>query len=265
MGEAAYPALIPNADLDIHEHEHWAGLWNERICASIEADFSRRQRDWQSIEYARRPEPSYGVEYLYKYRAFDEAHPERTGALLADAKLWSASLHSLNDPMEGSFKNPDDALEAHAAFSFVYMMRSQWCGCISFSVDPVSQLMWGHYASDHSGFCLKYDRRDCYLLSSDFCQPVMYRKDLPKVAANKLTQLLPLVNLVFWTKSEAWEYEHEWRLRYPRTDAYTHSGLLKPSGVIFGLKTKPAVKDFIRQRAPNLQMGQVVTTGRDYS
>lgn len=264
MERPIYPSLIPQEKLDVREHEHWAGLWNEKLCTSIEEKLSQVQREWSATPAASRKPQMPEAQDLYKYRAFDDKHPERTRAILADHKLWSSGLRSLNDPMEAGFIPPSDNLEATSAFSFVYLMRSQWSGCISFSRDPISTLMWAHYAGDHTGFCIKYRRDDSYLLSTDACQPVLYRRSAPKLSLDDDAPLQQLVNLVFWTKAEAWEHEQEWRLRYPRTEAYTRAGLLKPHGVIFGLKTPPEVKQFLRTCAPELSYGDVKSTDDGY-
>lgn len=69
---------------------------------------------------------------------------------------------------------------------------------------------------------------------------------------------------MFWTKSEAWEYEREWRLRYPRIDAYTRAGLIKPHAVIFGLKCAPEVRKFIKDCSPGLRYGEIDASSHDY-
>ena len=68
------------------------------------------------------------------------------------------------------------------------------------------------------------------------------------------------VHHVFWSKSDAWEYEREWRLMYPRANALVAPGLLVPSGVIFGLRTPDGTKALVRKWAPNIRFGQIVTT-----
>ncbi len=259
-----YPSLIPQADLDAREHQHWAGLWNEDLCARIEQGMVAGQHAWAGKDKDDISLSFPAVQSLYKYRTFDPDHPDRTRDLFAGQKLWSASLPSINDPMEGAFRSPADAMDAHAAFAFVYMMRSPWCGCISFSFDPVSSTMWSHYAGDHRGFVIKYNRLESMLLCSPACAPVMYRAVLPDISMEDPGKLQHLVDTVFWTKSQTWEHEREWRLRYPRIDAYTHPGLIPPAGVIFGLKTPPDVRAFIRASAPDLQFGEVTLSGHDY-
>jgi hypothetical protein len=72
------------------------------------------------------------------------------------------------------------------------------------------------------------------------------------------------IDILFWTKSEAWEYEAEWRLRYPRASAYTAPNSLKPHGVIFGLRTSDNTKKLIRNWADNVRFGQIVPSSEPY-
>lgn len=259
-----FPSLISQEDLDESEHEHWAGLWNERVALSLEEDFTRKQLIWASTPASVRTRSLEGIDYLYKYKSFDEQHPDRTKAILSEGKLWVPSLHSLNDPLEGGFLRPKDALDAKAALAFAYLMRSPWSGCISFSLHPVSKLMWSHYSDDHRGFCIEYRRQDSFLLASEECRPVLYRSSLPEVELGDPRKTSPLADLLFWTKSEVWEYEHEWRLRYPRIDSYTRAGLLKPHAVIFGVNCPRKVKKFIRDCVPDLRYGEIRASSRGY-
>jgi hypothetical protein len=82
--------------------------------------------------------PFSPIEYLYKYKSFDEAHPERTFEPMIDKKLWTASIASFNDPMEGAFFFKD----AGAAAAATMFLNSGYCGCICFSSDPAQPLMW---------------------------------------------------------------------------------------------------------------------------
>lgn len=80
-----------------------------------------------------------------------------------------------------------------------------------FSETPYSNLMWGHYADKHSGFCLEYDvaqlPKELSLL-----MPVIYTKT-PYDASLILDlddPFAPLCPSLF--KSDDWSYEREWRI-----------------------------------------------------
>lgn len=92
--------------------------------------------------------------------------------------------------------------------------------CLSSKPDDI--LMWSHYGSGHSGFCLKFE-------------------------ATANTPIDEQVNLVFLTKFLGWSYEEEWRI----IDNATGPGLKEyPSelltGVIFGIKMPRENKNKIR-------------------
>ena len=124
--------------------------------------------------------------------------------------------------------------------------------------------MWSHYSDEHRGFCIEYRRQDSFLLASEDCRPVLYRSYIPEVELGDPKKMGPLADLLFWTKSEAWEYEHEWRLRYPRIDSYTRAGLLKPHAVIFGLHCPAEIRKSIRDSAPDLWYGEIEISSRGY-
>ncbi len=89
----------------------------------------------------------------------------------------------------------------------------------SFSESEKSTLMWSHYASYHTGFCIEYDftTLDPESLVTRFLYPVFYSDllhdhsdfitgiDINK--ANPLSIVLPVI-----TKASDWAYEKEWRL-----------------------------------------------------
>lgn len=89
----------------------------------------------------------------------------------------------------------------------------------SFTTNPTSLLMWGHYAEQHRGFCIKYGltgfdgRTDLRLR---LLYPVIYSEDLVNVTEMLLTaredfNVLAPQRAVL-TKSKEWNYESEWRL-----------------------------------------------------
>ena len=243
---ALYPALTDTV---------LTSIWTEQSCQQIERGYLAESR--LPVQASPESPDSRDALPLYKYRTIDPHHPEWTEEILRESKLWSPSLRDLNDPLEAAVAF-GGAVDEWAVPSLTMLFQSQWCGCICFTYDPVCVQMWAHYANSHSGFVVKYERADNWLLRSGQCQPMKYRRRLAALEAQELA-----VNAL-WTKSEAWEYEKEVRLQYPRTGAYTAAGLLKPSGIIFGLRTSDADKDFLRSVSPNLRHGQIVFAGSPY-
>jgi hypothetical protein len=249
MEEPIYPSITPTNIESV--------LWNERIYEDFVKDFRRREEEWSAGRSQRSSGPQLDLSYVYKYRAIDPEHPELSEEIFGDQKVWSPSLESLNDPLEAAFVFGKAVPDPVVADAVKMMMKSNWYGCICFSRDPVCVQMWAHYASSHSGYCVEYYRPDSFLLSA-FCRPVLYRRNMPELTdKNDIDRL-------FWTKSEIWEYEAEWRLRYPRANAHTAPGLLRPHGVVFGLRTPDSVKKLIRKCAGNIRFGQIVPAREPY-
>ncbi|MEZ9174635.1 DUF2971 domain-containing protein [Vibrio kanaloae] len=96
----------------------------------------------------------------------------------------------------------------------------------SLSEDWDQILLWSHYADNHSGVCLGYERSEGSLLSSNMCRPVRYRKrylrydhsDYLNFLERNSTNSGPwqdgfnIITNALFTKSEDWFYEKEWRL-----------------------------------------------------
>ena len=91
----------------------------------------------------------------------------------------------------------------------------------SLAADNKNRLMWAHYATDHTGFCIEYDYKKASMLNLP--APVIYSTNRIKVPwavmqnnstenIRKATQCYMKALLV---KDEAWAYEQEWRIIIP--------------------------------------------------
>ena len=231
-------------------------IWTEKVCQQIERGYLE-ENSKPVKRLVQSPDLRDSIP-LYKYRSVDQSHPERTEEIINDAKLWSPSIRELNDPLEAAVVFGEGQVDEWTVPALSMLFQSQWCGCICFTYDPICVQMWAHYASNHAGFVLKYERLDNWLLRTQYCQPVKYRRQIMVMEAHDLA-----INAL-WTKSEAWEYEKEVRLQYPRTGAYTAASLLKPCGIVFGLRTSEADKDFLRSVSRHLRHGQIVFGSNPY-
>lgn len=89
--------------------------------------------------------------------------------------------------------------------------------------------MWSHYASSHTGFCIKYNLNFDTVLNEELIKfglfPVLYSSRVPKLTLKDYKLLNCNSNLLDWppsvikkmfkmllTKSRFWSYEKEWRL-----------------------------------------------------
>lgn len=148
-------------------------------------------------------------------------------------------------------------------------MNEFWLAC--FSENKKSELMWGHYADGHKGFLIEYNSKDLLtclrwrestgrILNafSRFCSiyPVIYTEskyNISSVFFDSIRQkvcdymnlgghmpaadaLLPLKTLCL--KSQAWEYEKEWRMFYETSFDSSDFGVVantKPKAVYLGI------------------------------
>jgi hypothetical protein len=241
-------------------------VWTEAIYNNIADRLLQQQRHWLAMERTQNQLAQFPiVENLYKYKAPDPPHPERIEKFFKDQTLWAPSIASLNDPLEVAFiiGLQDAYYSAVLADAMNMMAYSKWWGCISFTLDPVCPQMWAHYAASHSGFCIQYRRLDSLLLCQDLCRPVIYRRTMPELE-DRMEAQNENMQKVFFTKSENWEYEREWRLMYPNADGYVAPGLLVPSGVVFGLRTTEESRAILRQFGEKLRFGQIVVSSEPY-
>lgn len=249
--DIVYPSITPA--------DQGATLWTDEVCQRLEDEFQATQESWEKLNLGERSLHCPGYRYLYKYRSVDPKHPERTEKVLFERTLWAASLIKLNDPLEAAFAIAENMSNSKVAEVMNSVVHGNWWGCVCLSADPVCVQMWAHYSAEHSGFCIQYRRADSFLLSTKNCQPLYYTHSPPAVGVPN-----DRIHEVFWTKSDVWEYEREWRLMYPRSDAYLRPNLLIPCGIIFGLRTTNDTKRLLRKSATNVRFGQITPTNEFY-
>lgn len=119
---------------------------------------------------------------------------------------------------------------------------------LSLSSNPYELLMWSHYADEHKGICIEYDRHNCELLGDErLCKRVIY----PQLKDKTTIKLLPFIlggnkdpklseTILFARKAYNWEYENEWRLVLEDTKAINTQLLndsIKIKSITFGLRT----------------------------
>ncbi len=84
-------------------------------------------------------------------------------------------------------------------------------GLFSLSETPDNILMWSHYSKNHTGFVVGLDPIS---LSEDYdfdyLEPIEYKNEYPIISGKDDTNTQFLKK--FFSKSELWEYENEWRI-----------------------------------------------------
>ncbi|MGB1799466.1 MAG: DUF2971 domain-containing protein [Gammaproteobacteria bacterium] len=180
---------------------------------------------------------------LYKYRAFNEFSLR----MLVNREIWFAKPESFNDPFDcaltpGNPKTTVDLLhqlsdlirelyepeEAENQIKQIvernqlkpveeiedksiekHMHEARESGVFSLSEKNDDILMWSHYANNHTGFCIEFERKDVNsnFLSHFMCRKVKYTGEYPN-----LHRIIDLLDVNLFTKAYGWKYEAEWRL-----------------------------------------------------
>lgn len=253
--------------------------WITQVC--LMPYFERR------VFLSKNPEPPQS-RYIYKYRDIDtnsSTSLKRVQDILVNNLLWLSKPSSFNDPfdmqariiVEGKGKEIRDRYkeiqkrqgvrykerkkqlskvmkrsrhEMEEELTRSYKEYIDSMGVCSFAGDPRSILMWSHYAKNHEGLCIQFERARDY---STLCRaiPVDYNQDYPKV--DWLNNFRPDLSKALLRKHDKWSYEDEYRIIEPNNaDTHIH---LKPEaivGLIFGCAcsedTKSAVFDFLNER-----------------
>ncbi|KZK68674.1 hypothetical protein A1L58_18140 [Shewanella baltica] len=122
-------------------------------------------------------------------------------------------------------------------------------GVVCLSEDCVNILMWAHYANDHKGICIEFERnKDNALGNYDVTRPITYQKYYPKFTVLDFgaSEDGSVLEKIIWSKSIDWEYEREWRIATNKGNvALPIPG--KISAIIFGIRASNSSIDIIRR------------------
>ena len=132
--------------------------------------------------------------------------------------------------------------------------------CLTEKID--SQLMWAHYAVDHTGFAIGYDSSHSFFKNEP--EKGVGIPSIQKVTYQLARPLVDLCQFQFrWqhvmVKHTDWAYENEWRM----VKQLSHANVVKDIGlplklhlfdipkdavvsVIFGIRATPALKEVIK-------------------
>jgi Protein of unknown function (DUF2971) len=117
-------------------------------------------------------------------------------------------------------------------------------GILSLSEVPDDILMWAHYASSHTGFCLKFEASK-YAPFFGYAQRVNYADEYQPIV--RLGDNYAMVDRIVLTKSSHWSYEREWRIinhdSGPGVRKFPPDLLV---GVIFGCQMKKKDREQVR-------------------
>jgi hypothetical protein len=148
-----------------------------------------------------------------------------------------------------------DRIEKHHLILFVfksYVYRFQFAklsniGILSLTEDNSNILMWAHYAKNHSGICLGFERNQKNLLGSLKTRKIRYLKHQPRVSLlETMHEKYGKSEEMFFRKSRHWIHEKEWRNCKPEGNkTYQYPGKLKEIilGVNFPRKNYQLIRD----------------------
>jgi hypothetical protein len=189
--------------------------------------------------------------FLYKFRTLEPSNPisvDRIRDVIVRSRFWLSSPLDFNDPFDTATKvvfdgsinekrrRVDEILKEHglnwkerqkeririlskphsefeAIIAELHSESTEKIGVYSFGGDPLSILMWSHYASNHQGLCFQFDAaKDVRTLGAH--TPTMhYSDDYP--ITNWTTDWVGCMQVVLLRKHNGWSYERESRLLVP--------------------------------------------------
>ena len=225
---------------------------------------------------------------VYKYRGGSAEIFERDLDSLEKNYYWSANLESLNDTQENMIsadkfvkqsnvlsrffgkKSKDALVNVHEALD-VFLSHKKRVGIYSLSKTFSDELLWGHYANSHTGFCIEYELNnllDNHVHENRYSFPVLYNlnpseidlKDVSSASKNNI-----LIQKAFGCKSKKWEYEKEYRI--VNDDFGKHSyDFTAVKAIYFGLRMSASQKDEIikRLKGRGIKYYQIVQLEKKY-
>lgn len=124
-------------------------------------------------------------------------------------------------------------------------------GILSLSELGDNILMWSHYAQQHEGICVEFERTSTNILGAMDCtQPVRYSIKAPiinarlyRTATNE--EQVEVEHSLVLTKAADWTYEREWRIVKNGCANSIQSLDCKIRSVTLGLRTKDDVRKHI--------------------
>jgi Protein of unknown function (DUF2971) len=189
--------------------------------------------------------------FLYKFRQLEPSNPisvDRIRDVIVRSRFWLSSPLDFNDPFDTSTRivfdgsinenrrRVDEILKEHglnwkerqkeririlskphseleATIAEMHSEHTDKMGVYSFGGDPLSILMWSHYASNHQGICLQFDAaRDPRTLGAHTAT-MHYSVDYS--ITNWTTDWVGCTQVVLLRKHPGWSYERESRILVP--------------------------------------------------
>lgn len=156
------------------------------------------------------------------------------------------------DALHGGFEVSPKSIRKFILESGILRGFRENFGICCFSSVNGSQLMWSHYANSHRGYCLKYRYKDGPLERDDRVPlSVEYSSKRPKLSyidiltymedsrAGFARKSSAVSDALFYSKSDAWSYEQEWRASVVSDKpGYYSIKCLEPIELILGCRSE---------------------------
>jgi len=213
-----------------------------------------------------------------------------------------SSAYNLNDPFELKFNliinpnekghkdeffktHPDGTLQEFSEWcqnvktkeAFVWYIEQEQRNSLtkvitlsSFTEDNKSNLMWSHYANNHSGICIQYSSVLFFYLETVkkflLASKVKYSKYPPKI--NMLEDIYSKTSKMLFNKQIEWKYEKEYRVALfsdYETD-YIEIGSELIKAVYIGARASKEVVDNVIEitKHTNIEVYFGITMGNNY-
>ncbi|MDA3923426.1 MAG: DUF2971 domain-containing protein [Kiritimatiellae bacterium] len=164
-----------------------------------------------------------------------------------DGHDWPSIKKILDSCLKPDGSITDSKLGEIARVANEFQRSNAGLGVLSLSEDPLSILMWAHYAQQHQGACVGFRREPCNTLGDgDITHPVEYSDVYPEARFAEISSGTgSLSQKVLFTKARDWSYEKEWRRTCDQGDQLKN--VPGPVGqVILGLRTSPEIVEKFR-------------------
>jgi hypothetical protein len=223
---------------------------------------------------------------VFKYRGGEF---ERDLDTLSKNYFWAPTRKNLNDPCEGLFDhqsvnnqldttfkvfagkdsnsaNPLENVKVALNELFDFVDKS---GVYSLSQTPLDELLWAHYAYNHTGFCVEYDLDKLieYEKNDYIYLDIKYKNSPQKISVsdfdtegqNKI--LMKMLGI----KSKAWSYEKEVRVITSNSGKHSYD-YRAVKAIYFGLRMSDSDKNKLmdKLKCRGIQYHQVILKPKSY-
>lgn len=178
--------------------------------------------------------------HIYKYRSFNNI--EFVLDIIKNHRLYFPTKDELNDPLEGlcqplyfTYMGIDhyieNDLEQPESKQFFNQFR-----ILSLSRRWNNMQMWAHYAQNYNGICIELSVNDSLKDLKEVQYTNRRYRSIVRAGMDEIDDQLEkkIVNRNFYTKSNNWKYEEEYRIVRKQDDKYLTFELPTISSVIFG-------------------------------